>query len=236
MDDQGRAVSEVPPHEQQFPTLRELLAALGYESISDGELEGIVEEYADAYMDEDLGMNLFVTLDHECDGEVMVLRAKMSFYTEDAVNMWVLAAPFTVSGFHRYLDELDLRVRRLRAIVELPTAQEATDGVDDQVPIVVALAMLFESDERDVLAQLGNRWVPIESDVMGTDSAPARYLLWDDRVIVGLDDEHLHLFAPIIRDGEAKVGDVITSLALGEDETIGLTQFARALHDARGLG
>ena len=97
-------MTALPPEEQEFGTLRELLGALGYESDSDDEVAGLIEEYADTYMDEDLGMNLFVNLGDGDDGEGMSLRAKMSFYTDDAVDMWVLDAPFTVSRFHRYLD------------------------------------------------------------------------------------------------------------------------------------
>ena len=230
-------MTAVPPREPEFATLRELLAALGYKSDSDDEVEGLIEEYADAYMDEDLGMNLFVNLGDGDDGEGMSLRAKMSFDTDDAVEMWVLDAPFTVSRFHRYLDELDLRVGRLRAIVELPAVIDATDGDDeDQLSIAVALATLFGTDEADVLAQLGDNWEPIESDVVGSDSVPARYLLWNDRLIVGLDDLYVHLFVPILANGDVEVGDVVTSFDLGEDETIGLTRFARALQEARATG
>lgn len=233
----GATVTAVPPREPEFATLRELLAALGYKSDSDDEVEGLIEEYADAYMDEDLGMNLFVNLGDGDDGEGMSLRAKMSFDTDDAVEMWVLDAPFTVSRFHRYLDELDLRVGRLRAIVELPAVIDATDGDDeDQLSIAVALATLFGTDEADVLAQLGDNWEPIESDVVGSDSVPARYLLWNDRLIVGLDDLYVHLFVPILANGDVEVGDVVTSFDLGEDETIGLTRFARALQEARATG
>ena len=224
-------MAEVPTRDQEFATLRELLAALDYESDSEDQLADLIEEYADAYMDEDLGMNLFVNLDGD-DGEGMSLLAKMSFYTDDAVVMWILEAPFTVSRFHSYLDELDLRVARLRAIVELPPVVDIMSGDDeDQVPITVALATLFGAEEADVLEQLGDNWVPIESHVMGTDSVPVRYLLWNDRLVVGLDDEYVHLFVPILENGDVEVGDVITSLQLGDEETIGLAQFARALHE-----
>lgn len=233
----GATVMALSPREQGFATLRGLLAALGYESDGDDELEGLIEDYADTYMDEDLGMNLFVNLGDGDDGEGMFLRAKMSFYTDDAVDMWVLDAPFTVRRFHSYLDELDLRVRRLRAIVELPTSGDAANADDgDQVSVAAGLAMLFKSDEAEVLAHLGDNWAPIESDVIGSFSVPVRYLLWDDDLIVGLNDEYVHLFAPILENGEVEVGDVITSFALGEDETIGLAQFFRALQDARGSG
>lgn len=237
MVEEENAMTEVPPRDQEFATLRELLAALEYESDSDDEVADLIEEYADAYMDEDLGTNLFVNLGGGDDGEGMSLRAKMSFYTDDAVDMWVLDAPFTVSRFHRYLDELDLRVARLRAIVELPPVVDITSGDDeDQVPITVTLATLFGAEEADVLDQLGGNWVPIESDVMGTDSVPVRYLLWNDRLVVGLDDEYVHLFVPILDNGDVEVGDVMTSLELGDKETIGLAQIARALHEPRADG
>lgn len=230
------AGTAVPPREEEFATLRELLAALEYESESEDEVEGLIEEYADAYMDDDLGMNLFVNLGDGDDGEGMSLRAKMSFHTDDAVEMWVLEAPFSVSRFHRYLDELDLRVARLRAIVELPPVRDVDSDWEDEVTIPAALAAIFGTDEADVLAQLGDSWVPIESDVMGTTSVPVRYLLWNDRLLVGLDDEYVHLFAPIFEDGDVEVGDVIATLELGEEETIGLTQLARALLEAPAGG
>jgi hypothetical protein len=235
--DQENAGTLVPPREQEFATLRELLAALEFESDRDDEVADLIEEYADAYMDEDLGMNLFVNLGDGDEGEGMSLRAKLSFYPDHAVDMWVLDAPFTVRRFHRYLDELDLRVARLRAIVGLPPVVGGTGGDDEeQVPITIALATLFGADEADVLAQLGDNWVPIESDVMGSHSAPVRYLLWDDHLVVGLDDEYVHLFVPSLKNGDVEVGDVITSFELGDEETIGLAQFARALHEARADG
>lgn len=237
MVDEENAVTEVPPREQEFATLRELLAALEYESDSDDDVADLIEDYADAYMDEDLGMNLFVNLGDGDDGEGMSLRAKMSFYTDDAVEMWVLEAPFTVSRFHRYLDELDLRVARLRVIVELPPVVDLAGGDDqDRAPITVTLATLFGAEEADVLDQLGDNWVPIESDVMGTDSVPVRYLLWNDRLVVGLDDEYVHLFVPIRGNGDVEVGDVITCFELGEDETIEFGRFADALRKSRPAG
>ena len=52
----------------------------------------------------------------EGDGwDELSLRPKLSFYTEDTVDMWVLEAPVSVHEFHKYLDELDLRVARERA-------------------------------------------------------------------------------------------------------------------------
>lgn len=222
--------------EPEFETLRELLDALGYDAESDAEVEGLIEEYADTYMVEDLGMNLFVTVGEGDDGEGMFLRARMSFYTDDAVEMWVLDAPFTVSGINQYLDELDLRVRRLRAIVELPAAEDAGDADDeDSVSIAGALGALFERDEVEAINQLGDTWVAIDSDVVGTHSVPVRYLLWDSCLVVGLDDEYVHIFAATVEDGEVEVGEVVSSLDLGDQATIELEEFARALQDARAL-
>ena len=101
---------------------------------------------------------------------------------------------------------------------------------------MVALATLFDTDEADVVTQLGDSWVPIESDVMGNARAPVRYLLWNDRLIVGLDDEYVHMFVPIRVDGEVEVGHIIASFELGENETIGCTEFARALLDSLPTG
>lgn len=230
------AVIEARPPEPEFDTLRELLGALGYDADCDAEVGDLIEEYADTYMVEDLGMNLFVNLGDGDNGEGMLLRAKMSFYTDDAVEMWVLDAPFTVSGLNEYLDELDLRVRRLRAIVELPAAGSAGDGDgEDAGSITAALGALFESDEIEVINLLGDTWVAIDSDVVGTNSAPVRYLLWNGCLVVGLDDEYVHLFAATVEDGAVEVGDVVSSLDLGDGATIELEEFARALQDARAL-
>ena len=227
---------ETQPPEPEFETLRELLDALGYDAESDAQVEGLIAEYADTYMVEDLGMTLFVTLGAGDRGEGMFLRAKMSFYTDDAVQMWELDAPFTVSRFNQYLDELDLRIRRLRAIVELPAAENASDADDeDAVSIAAALGALFERDENEVINQLGDTWVAIDSDVVGTHSAPVRYLLWDSSLVVGLDDEYVHLFAATVEDGEVEVGEVVSSLDLGDQATIELEEFARALREARAL-
>jgi hypothetical protein len=228
-------VPETRSPEPEFETLRELLDALGYDAESDAQVEGLIAEYADTYMVEDLGMNLFVNLGEGDDGEGMFLFAKMSFYTDDAVQMWVLDAPFTVSGINRHLDELDIRVRRLRAIVELPDAGEGDADDEGTVSIAGALGALFECDETAVISQLGDTWVAIDSDVVGTHSAPVRYLLWNECLVVGLDDEYVHLFAATFEDGGVEVGEVVSSLDLGDGATIELEEFARAVHDARAL-
>lgn len=229
-------VPETRSPEPEFETLRELLDALGYDAESDAQVEGLIAEYADTYMVEDLGMNLFVTLGAGDRGEGMFLRAKMSFYTDDAVQMGELDVPFTVSRINQYLDELNLRVRRLRAIVELPASEDAGDADDeDAMSIAGALGALFERDEIEVINQLGDTWVAIGSDVVGTHSAPVRYLLWDLCLVVGLDDEYVHLFAATVEDGDVELGEVVSSFDLGDEATIELEQFTRALQEVRAL-
>lgn len=214
--------------EEAFPTLRDLLHALGHECNSDDEVSSGIEAYADEYMVEDLGMNLFVDLGEGVEGEGFSLVARMSFYTDDAVHMWSLDLPVTIGEFNRYLDELDLRVARLRAIVELPTTTESSDN--DEASIVAVLANLFCTGEGEVIERLGDNWVPVESDATGYASAPVRFLLWNDRLIVGFDDAYVHLFAPIVVKGEIEVGDVLAWFDMGEDATIGLPEFADALN------
>ena len=151
----------------------------------------------------------------------------MSFYTDDAVRMWDLECPVTVGEFHSYLDEFDLRVARLRAIVDLP--QKATNDVEEPVSITETLARLFETDEAGVIDQLGDYWQPLASDVMGVASQPNRYLLWRNRVVLGLDDENAHLFLPIFFGDTVRVGDVITYIELGEHTTISVAELSEVL-------
>lgn len=44
-----------------------------------------------------------------------------------------------------------------------------------------------------------------------------------------------YLFAATVEDGEVEVGEVVSSLELGDGTTIKLLQFARVLQDARPL-
>lgn len=236
----GCVVTETPGPE--FATLRELLGVLGYDADSDAEVEGLIEEYADTYLEEELGMGLVVNLGAGEAGDGMLLVAEMSFYTDDAVQMWVLDAPFTVGGLHQYLDELDVRVRRLRAILELPPAghagvdeDEDTNADEDAVSIAGALATLFERDRSEVVDQLGDSWVSIEGAAMGSHGVPVRYLLWEGCLVVALDEEYVYLFTATVSDGEVEIGEEIATVELGSGTTIGLEEFASALRSVRAV-
>ena len=50
--------------------------------------------------------------------------------------------------------------------------------------------------------------------------APRSLSALDDRLVIGLDDQYIHLFVPTLESGEVEVGDVISSVYLGDCETI----------------
>ncbi|MGW5365988.1 hypothetical protein [Actinopolymorpha pittospori] len=224
-----------PPNERELATVRDLLAALNYDYGENDDLGDIIEDYVLGYLTEDLGMGLFVDVSEGGEAEELSVYARLSFYTDDTVDMWVLQFPVTVSEFHRYLDELDLRVARMRIVLELPTTEEQTDE-DDEVSIVEVVSRLFGVSEGEVIAELRENWRPVASDAMGMSSKPNRYLLWNDCLIVGLDDQYVRLFLPLRTGDDLHVGDVVAWFELGEGETIGITEFARALHNAVGVG
>jgi len=219
--------------DEEFQTVRELLVALGRACGDDDDLALHLEDYVVDYLTEHLGENLFVTIDEYEDREALSLYAKMSFYTDDAVNMWTLQFPVTIDEFHRYLDQLDLRVARLRAIVELATDAVDADSNDD-VSVVEVLGRVFGASEAQVTQELGDDWCSLFGDDIaeGIASTPVRFLVWADRLVVGLDDEYVHLFAAATNGDTGDVGDVITHFDLGEEETISISEFARLLRMA----
>lgn len=230
----GGIVTTSPPNEQEFATIGELLAALEYDCDEDDDMADLIEDYVLGYLAEDLGMGLFVDVNEADEAGELSLHARLSFYTDDAVRMWNLRFPVTVNSFHRYLDELDVRVARKRILLELPSAEEQSDDEDDEVSIVEVLSRLFGSSEGEVVGDLGENWRPIVSDAMGWSSKPDRYLLWDDRLVVGLDDQFAHVFVPVRIGDDVEVGDVLIRFLLGEVEMAGVTEFARALEMALG--
>ena len=80
-----------------------------------------------------------------------------------------------------------------------------------------------------LVSELGDEWVPIDSDEAGIESYPVRFLAWGDRVVVGLDDEYLHLFRLERSDGKLDVGAPITSYEFGEEGTLSLTDLSAIL-------
>ncbi len=207
------------------------MRALGYTVNDEEDVADIIEDYVLGYLEEDLGMGLFVNLTEGDGWDELSLRAKLSFYTEDTVDMWVLETPVSVHEFHKYLDELDLRVARKRLILELPPPEEATEPCIDEPPQppVEILALLFGSTANEVVSELGDDWQAVRSEGMGSESKPDRYLLWDARLVVGIDDQYVHVFAPTGAPEDVDSPDVVVWFELGEHATVGLSTFASML-------
>ena len=213
------------PDEQEFATPDDLLVALDYDLEQESSSADDLEDYVLGYLDEDLGMNLFVTL----GDDYVDLLARLSFHADEAVHMWSLQFPTTVTKFHRYLDELDLRVARLRAIVDLPGGEDRRDPDGDDPSIPAVLARLFQTTETELVGELGDDWVPIDSEEAGIESQPVRFLAWAGRVVLGLDDEYLHLFRFDGPKTQPDAGAAITSFEFGDGGTMSLTDLSTIL-------
>jgi len=211
--------------ERELATVEDLLRALGYELTERSSPADDLEGYVVDHLVEDLGMNLFVNLDDDS----FDLVARMSFYTDDAVNMSSLQFPTTLNRFYRYLDELDIRVARLRAIVDLPDEGDLRDPDGSELAIVEVLARLLQTTKTHVVGELGDDWVPIDSEAMGLASQPVRFLAWAGKLVVGLDDEYLHLFRLEWSDGKPDVGDAIAYFEFGNEGTMSLTDLSTIL-------
>jgi hypothetical protein len=221
----GRIVTARVSDERELATIEDLLRALGYELAEPSSPADDLEDYVLGYLVEDLGMNLFVNLDDDS----FDLIARMSFYTDDAVNMWSLSFPTTLNQFHRYLDELDIRVARLRAIVDLPAEGDLRDPDESELPIVEALARLLQTTKTHVLGELGDDWVPIDSEAKGLATQPVRFMAWAGKLVIGLDDEYLHLFRLEWSDGKPDVGDAIACFEFGNEGTMSLDDLSTIL-------
>lgn len=210
------------------------MRALGYTVHDEEDVADIIEDYVLGYLEEDLGMGLFVDLAEGDGGDELSLQAKLSFYTEDTVDMWILQTPVSVSEFKKYLDELAVRVARKRILVELPSLANEADHVSAATPrsIVQILAQLFGTTAEEVVTELGEDWQAIRSDGMGCASKPDRYLLWDARLVVGIDDQHVHIFMPAGAPEDVDSNDVISWFELGDDETMAFAIFAHMLRTA----
>jgi hypothetical protein len=97
----------------------------------------------------------------------------------------VVAGPDDLD-IHSYLEGLDIRVSRLRAIVDPPTSRDLADHDDDAPSIVETLARLFDVAELELVDELGDDWAPIGSDEWASRANPCatwpgrakRWLLW----------------------------------------------------------
>lgn len=210
---------------EQFESPRSLASSLGYECDENDDPADILEGYAVDYLDSDMGMGLYVHLPTD---------QQLALSTNRGVNMWTLEFPITRAEFYKYLDELDLRQQRMDAIRELPDPDEGNEGpeTDELVSVTRVLADLFRVAEMDFVKELGSNWrlVDVESD--GFYSSPVRFVLWNERLIVGLDDQYVHLYAPAASGRTAEPGELLGGFELGSERTLTLAEFASRLWEA----
>ena len=218
-------MTTVPDPNEEFESLRCLVVALGYDCDEEDDPAVILEGYVVDYLDVDLGMGLFVSQPGD---------SQLHLQTNRGVSMWGLEFPVTRAEFYNYLDELDLRSKRMDAILELPGTNDGDEAIDsdEQVSVTAVLAELLRATESDVIDQLGSDWRSLESDAGGHYSNPVRFLLWRDRLIVGLDDEYVHLFTPALSHHTVQVDEVLGGFELGATRTLTLMEFAAHLRTA----
>jgi hypothetical protein len=197
-------------------------ASLVYEN---DETADILEGYIAEYLDSDVGMGLFVHLPADQQLSLSVYRG---------VNMWILEFPITLADFYKYLDELDLRQKRMDALSELPDPDEFIEGteMDEFVSVTRALADLLRVAETDVVNELGSNWRQVDVDLDGYYSNPVRFVLWNERVVVGLDDQYVHLYAPATSGGTGEPWELLEGFELGSENTLTLAEFAPRLRMA----
>lgn len=207
----------------ELGSFRALAHALGLDSSSQY-LVTDVEGWIVDRLDTDLGNSLFVEWTGDADEDA---NEEVQLWTDLGVTMHILTFPLTQASFFDYLTELDGRSKRMQTISELPRADEWDQDDDSQVALIAeALAALFGVSEDEVIRKLGSRLTPVASDTMGTFSMPARCLLWQRQLIVGLDDEYIHLFATTFdSDGLIGTGDELSAMPWGDDGDLSLNTF-----------
>ena len=207
----------------ELGSFRALAHALGLDSSSQYVVTD-VEGWIVDRLDTDLGNSLFVEWTGDADEEH---NEELHMWTDLGVTMHILTFPLTQAAFFDYLAELDTRSQRMRAIAELPRADEWDQDDDGQEALIAeALATLFSVPEDEVVRKLGSSLTPVATNTMGTFSMPARCLLWQQQLIVGLDDEYIHLFATAFdSDGLIGTGDELSAMPWGDDGDLSLNAF-----------
>ena len=177
-----------PNVDEKFESPRSLALSLVCED-DDSSLEyendetaDILEGYALEYLESDMGIGLYVHLPAD---------QQIAMSTNRGVNMWGLEFPITRGDFHKYLDELDLRQQRMDAIRELPDPDDVTwpPETDELLSVTRVLADIFRVAEVDFVNELGSNWRQVDVESDGFYSSPVRFVVWNETLIVGLDDE-----------------------------------------------
>lgn len=208
---------------QELGSFRALAHALGLDSSSQYVVTD-VEGWIVDRLDTDLGNSLFVEWTGDADEDSY---EELHLWTDLGVTMHILTFPLTQAALLDYLTELDTRSKRMQAIAELPRADEGDQDDDGQEALITgALATLFNVPEDEVITKLGRSLTPVASNTMGTFSMPARCFLWQRQLIVGLDDEYIHLFATTFdSDGLIGTGDELSAMSWGDDGDLSLNTF-----------
>lgn len=201
----GGVVTGNPNPVDEFATLPDLLRGLGHDVTDDAGISAELEDYVESYLYHDASVNL-TDWSGDKSSETLTLDA-------EGVVMWTLPFPVTLTEFHDYLDELDLRIGRMRIVDEIPAPDcEEEDGAE-KISAIIALLFGVEADRlRD---DLGTSWTSIESEAVGNRSNPVAYICWADSLVVGLDDQYAYVF---LTDADGDVLDANSNGVIWEAE------------------
>ena len=121
------------------------------------------------------------------------------------------------------------------AIRELPDPDDVTrpPETDELVSVTRVLADLFRVAEIDFVNELGSNWRQVDVESDGLYSSPVLFVLWNETLIVGLDDEYVHLYALATSGGTAEPGELLGGFELGSERTMTLAEFASRLRTAQ---
>jgi hypothetical protein len=220
----GGVVTNTDHPDEEFATLPSLLRRLGYDVTDGAGISNELEDYAESYLYHDAYVNLMDWIENE-SGESVTLDA-------EGVVMWNLDFPVTLEQFHDYLDELDLRIGRIRIIGDVPAPDDEDD--DEAGKICSAMALVFGVDAQRVHDDLGTSWTSINSDAVGYHSNPVAYVSWADHIVVGLDDQYVYAFLTTVGGDvlDANTGGVIWEGEWTKDGVADYAGFARTLRES----
>lgn len=206
---------------EEFSTLTDLARGLDYEVTAGDHVTTYIEDFAENYIDHDTCISVLDWTESD-SGEGLVLTA------EDVV-MWELGFPATRAQFYSYLDELDLRIGRRRAISRIPEAD--ADSADEDVPAAItsAFAELFGMSVDRVVRELGLDWEIIDSGAVGSYSFPLRFLAWQRAAVVGIDDEYLYVFGTVEGEEGTDAEDEVWGVQWSETGESGFEEFVQVL-------
>ena len=98
--------------------------------------------------------------------------------------------------------------------------------------VTQVLADLFRVAEVDFVNELGSNWRQVDVGSDGFYSSPIRFVVWNETLIVGLDDEYVHLYGLATSGGTAEPGELLGGFELGSERTMTLGEFASRLRTA----